>query len=649
MDDGRERLINHASATRRRPTWHIIVVINTIFASLLLIVYLAFLIWIYNNLHVEHGVAEVFSGSCFRASQTAASAHFATSAFAVLLFAAGSHAVQLMLSPTRSEVENAHARDRWVHIGVGGLRNTRWIPKRRLIRAILLTAASVLLPILPLFALSHADVWESHNSIVFTTLATTDITAGLVTSNYLKGSRLDAATEQSMFLAKAEQYHNLSISSKAALTTIRYDALLEEIRANLTDLVRLSPAECRSVYSSSRVPSGFSNVLLISESNISNTLDGFVDVELYYPEVTAAPKHQGTHIINWFNMNGTASIFHTHNHCIDTDFDFGNGDIWNVPVWDYYCTAISYPVEYCLAENFEPDCATVNDAVASFLGQPDSSTLSDVMVAIPAVHSPMSRFDKFGFRRSEKDIALWKRKWPVWRAAVDTETCAFFINCLFLAFFAISIAVLIVYNNDELSRYQPVTLQTPTSTRGLLANLLGLGSIHMAISVTYLFYNHLWSRMLAAAELNTFIKLRAPLRVTLPAPGARSTYYLNIKPQFSAVLIIALTLVHFFTTRALNVVAIQTYDVMGRYSHQRITYGISTSSAILALLFGFAMLCALVFGLEKKLYDRMSVLGTCSMAISAACHADDIVMSLRPVTYGKNARMGRIGFLSRES
>lgn len=243
---------------------------------------------------------------------------------------------------------------------------------------------------------------------------------------------------------------------------------------------------------------------------------------------------------------------------------------------------------------------------------------------------------------------MWGRKWPVWRAAVHTETCALFINCLFLAFFAFATAVLIVYNNDELSNYRPLTLQTPTSTRGLLANLLGLGSIHLVISVTYLFYNHLWSRMLAAAELNAFIKTRAPLRVTLPTQGARGTCYLSVKPHYSALLIIALTLIHFFTTRALNVVAVQTYDVMGEYSHQHITYGISTSSAVLALGLGFLMLCALAFGLDRKLHTGMPVLGTCSMAISAACHADDTVMTLGHVSYGNNARTGRMGFLSRE-
>ncbi|KAK6005743.1 hypothetical protein QM012_007385 [Aureobasidium pullulans] len=70
--------------------------------------------------------------------------------------------------------------------------------------------------------------------------------------------------------------------------------------------------------------------------------------------MTATSKYEDVQGINWFNTNGTASIFH--NHCIDTDFDFGNGNVWNIPVWDYYCTATSYPVEYCLAQTFEPKC-----------------------------------------------------------------------------------------------------------------------------------------------------------------------------------------------------------------------------------------------------------------------------------------------------
>ncbi|KAG9526953.1 hypothetical protein KCV07_g301, partial [Aureobasidium melanogenum] len=282
MDDGRERLITHSSVIRRHPTWRTIVIINTTFAGLLLVTYLAFLIWIHDNLHVRHGVVQVFSGTCPQASKTGAYASFATCTFAVLLFAAGSHGVQLLLSPARNEVENAHSRDRWVHIGVGGLRNVRWISKRRLVQAILLVTTSILLPYL-------------HNSMVFTTLATTDRVASLVTVDYLKGSRLDAASEQSIFLTKAEQYHAVSSSAKAALTVISFDDLLEQIRDKCLP-------------------------------------NGFVDCELHYPEMAVDPRYQGVHNMDWFNTNGTASIFHFRKHCLDTDFDFGTGNVWNVPI-----------------------------------------------------------------------------------------------------------------------------------------------------------------------------------------------------------------------------------------------------------------------------------------------------------------------------
>lgn len=148
MENGHERLINHGSTTRRHPTWRLVVIINITFVGLVLLVYIVFLTWIYTNLQVKHGVAEVFSGTCPQSSRAAVYAQFATNTFAVLLFAVGTHASQILLSPTRAEAENAHARDRWLHIGVGGLRNMKWIHKRRLIKAVVLLATSILLPLL---------------------------------------------------------------------------------------------------------------------------------------------------------------------------------------------------------------------------------------------------------------------------------------------------------------------------------------------------------------------------------------------------------------------------------------------------------------------------------------------------------------------
>ena len=152
--------------------------------------------------------------------------------------------------------------------------------------------------------------------------------------------------------------------------------------------------------------------------------------------------------------------------------------------------------------------------------------------------------------------------------------------------------------------------------------------------------------MLVASELNELVKTPATLRVTIPTQGALNTHYLAVKPHYTSILLVALVLLHLLTTQAFNVVAIYTYNVLGHYSHQRITYGISTSSALLALALGFVMLCVLAFALERKLDASMPVVGSCSMAISAACSGGDVVMGLRKVRYGRNERTGRMEFLS---
>jgi hypothetical protein len=153
--------------------------------------------------------------------------------------------------------------------------------------------------------------------------------------------------------------------------------------------------------------------------------------------------------------------------------------------------------------------------------------------------------------------------------------------------------------------------------------------------------------MLAALELNNLAKTPASLRVTLPTQSAQNTYYLAIKPHYTALFIVSLIFLHLLTTRAFNVVAIYTYDVLGNYSHQRITYAIFTPSAILALSLGLAMLCVLAFALERKFDAGMPVVGTCSMAISAKCFVGDNEVALGQVRFGRDGRSERMGFLSR--
>lgn len=148
MGDGRESLITHVMVTRGQPTWRIIVLADIIFVGLSLITYLEFLIWIHDNNPVRHGSAKAFDEASSQTSRRGAYTHFSTCAFAVLLLLQAHMDPSCCFSRPENEIENAHSRDRWLHIGVGGLRNMRRISKRRLIRPILLVANSLSLPFL---------------------------------------------------------------------------------------------------------------------------------------------------------------------------------------------------------------------------------------------------------------------------------------------------------------------------------------------------------------------------------------------------------------------------------------------------------------------------------------------------------------------
>lgn len=133
---------------------------------------------------------------------------------------------------------------------------------------------------------------------------------------------------------------------------------MSQIQNDLTDFVSLSPRECRSAYSSSRLPSTFSNVVLVS-STFPIPSSTFIDGDLRYPEMAVSSEYRKMLQADLFNTTGIISLFH--DRCADTEFNFGNGDTWYFPVWDPYCTVTPYPVQYCLAQPFDAGCGVSLD------------------------------------------------------------------------------------------------------------------------------------------------------------------------------------------------------------------------------------------------------------------------------------------------
>lgn len=84
----------------------------------------------------------LFLGSCTTAARLNTGLHVAINALSTLLLSASNMFMQLLLAPTRAEVNAMHRRQRWADIGTYNLRNLRCVGARNRILWFLLALSS---------------------------------------------------------------------------------------------------------------------------------------------------------------------------------------------------------------------------------------------------------------------------------------------------------------------------------------------------------------------------------------------------------------------------------------------------------------------------------------------------------------------------
>lgn len=83
-------------------------------------------------LHYERtqdGIVELFRGNCSVVKRADTGAHVVINILGTLLLSASNLTLQLLVAPTREEVDKAHARGDWFDIGVPSYRNLKGISK----------------------------------------------------------------------------------------------------------------------------------------------------------------------------------------------------------------------------------------------------------------------------------------------------------------------------------------------------------------------------------------------------------------------------------------------------------------------------------------------------------------------------------------
>lgn len=311
---------------------------------------------------------------------------------------------------------------------------------------------------------------------------------------------------------------------------------------------------------------------------------------------------------------------------------------------------------------------TIGDAIASFTDDPDAYTKEMCLVSQSCFRSQNKNhhFSPLCLQHEPQKIRLWsvasRRHWIV-TIFLYVSIIQLMIhsssNPLFSFFIAISVTVaLLGYavrslhslgNGNGISALWQLGLgkphpQTIISWRfmtegygALVTAVLISNSPQLILSLIYLIFNNLWTILFLSLEWSSYAHSHKPLRVSSPRGMQQSTYFLHIPYRFGLPLLAYSALLHWLVSQSIFLIEVQYWED-GRLdpSSSNVSCGYSPLGMILTVIVGVSLILGtLAFSCFKQLKNSMPLVGSCSAAISAACHPPaNGADSLKPVKWG---------------
>jgi hypothetical protein len=175
----------------------------------------------------------------------------------------------------------------------------------------------------------------------------------------------------------------------------------------------------------------------------------------------------------------------------------------------------------------------------------------------------------------------------------------------------------------------------------LPANVIIANLPQFVVSLLYLLYNDLFTRMRLCKEWSKYGQAHRSLRVSNPKGEQRSTYFLQLPWRYSAPLIVAMIVLHWLISQSVFLTLINSYD----YSQgSPVNWGLTISGvgwSPYAIFFSLVVGGLMVIGLWLYAFflrypSTMPVVGSSSAAISAACFRPvwDVNTSQKKVRWG---------------
>ncbi|KAF8247747.1 hypothetical protein K440DRAFT_292787 [Wilcoxina mikolae CBS 423.85] len=551
--------------------------------------------------------------------------HFGINALGTLTLSGSNYTQQALMSPTREEVDWAHNAGNWLDIGVPSVRNMwRGVSRRRALLWWCIGITS-----LPMHLL--------YNSAAFSTIAAYNYTYALTIENTLNSTSSPPLTPDK---------------------ELGWDSMIPQIREsqvlppeNRTKWVFLSVKECVRAYNTN-FPSKNSDLLVIMHgantmSNETVRYASSIDVAIPQPQSWIGCLGTGGDDDNLCGYNRMASAvlnggnwtfkgYGQVKECWSKKMDevcklqFSTG-ILSIVIVCNFVKALCMLLTLC-ERDFVP-LVTIGDAIQSFLMNPDPTTAGICHAGKHYIEA--QRKLRQPWNTGEPKPLEWKPiKCRWWKAASLAQwgICVCFISVTLVAtMFLLDLALghsVAYYGNKDIKRIWDrgfgrvdqgsiilFANWIPMASAGLLAN-----APQTLLSFLYLLYNAIITNMLMGVEWNRYAHWRRVLRVSDPRGNQKSTYWLNVPLQYGIPLMILSGLLHWLTSQTLFLARIETYSSSGEIAMTISTAGFSTIAIIFLLPAGIlTVAAAMALGFRRYQYD-MPLVGSCSVAISAACH-----------------------------
>lgn len=107
--------------------WRAGVLSCAITALSVLIINFALMVWASIKYSVESGFGVLYQGNCSKARGISTALHILINILSTVLLSASNYTMQCLNSPTRTNVNRAHAKEVWLDIGIPSWRNRKYV------------------------------------------------------------------------------------------------------------------------------------------------------------------------------------------------------------------------------------------------------------------------------------------------------------------------------------------------------------------------------------------------------------------------------------------------------------------------------------------------------------------------------------------